>query len=467
MATWFVYSGAAGLNNGTSWTNAWTDLASAVGVAAGDIVKIHKTHAQAPGANTTLTFTNGTIAAPVQLICVDKDNSDALSTGAIYGPTGANTLTLAGCIFVRGVTWRAGSTLTIASGADNYQVFDNCILSQLGTSNFNIGNGSRSDVQFFNCTIDFSSATGASVQWVCSGGRSRFFGGAFSLRATQTTAINCNGTGFDVLFSGVSFNGTVTNILNIGSFNGRIVFRDCQLPSFTSYVTGTPSNQARWMQFERCTTGPITSPTAGLDYYSDRAGTINADTAHYRTGGADDGSQANSYSWAMASSANTGNLTTPLQSPNITRWVAAGSQTITLYVASGVTLNNDEFWIEVMSPSEAVSATAQAAYQSTRCDPLATPAALTTDGASTWNGSGVGTKQKMSVTINPTIAGPVIVHVNLAKASTTIYVDPVIDVAGDVNGKSRFIDGVEQFAATAAAAGGGANLLGNGTLVAA
>ncbi len=452
MAIWFVYSGAAGLNNGTSWANAWTDLASAVGVAAGDIIKIHKTHAQAPGANTTLIFTNGTIAAPVQLICVDKDASDALATGAIYGPTGANSLNLQGHIYCDGITFRAGSTLTIAGNNDNYQVFENCILRHSGGTSISLSGGSgRQDVQLINTTLDFSTATAAGVSFSISTARLRMLGGTISLRATQTTAINVPGAS-QLEFLGVQFSGTVTNILSVGSVQSQIILRDCNLPTFTNQVTGSPTNnQNRWIRFERCVGGTITVPEAGLSYYSDRTGSIAGDLAHYRTGGADDGANANPHSWAMTTSANSGNLTTPLMTPNITRWVDAGSQTITVYVASGVTLKDDECWIEVFSPSEAASATAQAAYRSTRANPLATPAALTTDGTSTWNGAGVGTKQKMSVTIAPTIAGPVLVHVNLAKASTTIYVDPVIDVAGDVAGESRFIDGAEQFAATSAA----------------
>jgi hypothetical protein len=173
----------------------------------------------------------------------------------------------------------------------------------------------------------------------------------------------------------------------------------------------------------------------------DLEGTIATSTARYRSSGAHDGSQANAYSWEMTSDADASDFIAPLISPPITRWVQAGSQVLKIYVASGVTLQNDELWIEVLSPSTAGIAAAN--YQSSRADPLATPADLTTDSSSTWTGAGVGTKQYATVTIVPTIPGPVVVRVHLAKPSTTVYVDPVIEVNGDVAGWSRYVDGVQ------------------------
>ena len=74
MTTFYVNSGAAGTNDGTSWTNAYTAFGSAVTAATGDgdIIKVHVAHAEALAADTTYTFANNVI-----VICVDKDSSDA------------------------------------------------------------------------------------------------------------------------------------------------------------------------------------------------------------------------------------------------------------------------------------------------------------------------------------------------------------------------------------------------------
>jgi len=120
----------------------------------------------------------------------------------------------------------------------------------------------------------------------------------------------------------------------------------------------------------------------------------------------------------------------PLDCPSIVRWIA---------------------------PNGSISgATAKGIFTTTRCAIGATPTALTTDGTSTWNGSGVGTKQKIDHTLSngqtltvyvasggtlnnddfwievsepDQVGGPVTVRCFLAKPSTTVYVDPRLEVA--------------------------------------
>jgi hypothetical protein len=133
----------------------------------------------------------------------------------------------------------------------------------------------------------------------------------------------------------------------------------------------------------------------------------------------------------LVSNSNAKEFTQALEVNDIVCEVESGSQTITVYVAGSASLNNDDFWIEVDSPSEEVSPTAQGKFRTTKPEPLATPTALTSDTSSTWNGTGVGTKQKIEVAISPTIAGTVTVRCYLAKPSTTVYVDPKISTTGN------------------------------------
>jgi hypothetical protein len=140
--------------------------------------------------------------------------------------------------------------------------------------------------------------------------------------------------------------------------------------------------------------------------------------------------QANAHSWAAVTNSSALEIYSPLEFPPIAAFV---------------------------SPDASISgATAKGLRQSTRCAPRATPAALTTDGTSTWNGSGVGTKQKVSVTLSNAqtltvyvasgvtlnnddfwievsepdqVGGPVVVRCYLSVPSTTVYVDPLLEVA--------------------------------------
>lgn len=422
MATKFVYSAAAGTNDGSSWVNAWTSAASSNGVAAGDIVKVEYRHTEtALAAN--INWSNGTAKNPVRVISCDSGNSDALRVGGNIG-WGTTAKGPQGAIYSYGINWsQSGNALDLVPGTDLFQTHESGTFTVTGATGITIG-GSRGGLRFLNQNVDFSGASNASV--VMSGPDIHWLGGTYTCRSTQTNLFTVG----PMRCVGVTFSGTVTNISGLsggGWANTRTVFERCVGPTFTNLPT--MADMVTEGFFDLNGTGTITVAALPPAYFQTAFGQLSPDLTRYRTGGAADGSQANAYSWAMVSNANAGVLTTPLISPPVTRWVSAGAQTVTLYVASGGSLNNDDIWVEVVSPSEAGSATALPKINSARCAPLAANAALTTDGTSTWTGTGVGTKQKIAVSITPTIPGPVSVRFCLAKTSGTVYVDPRMDVA--------------------------------------
>lgn len=437
MATKFVYSAASGANDGSSWTDAWTSIASATGVAAGDIVKVEYRHS-----NTALTanvdFSNGTLIAPVRIVSVDKDNSDALRTGATLPFTTTTGVGLVGNIFVYGVTQtQSAAIMRNNPPSRGVQTYESCTFAPTGSTGLQFGDASTTGwaVRLTNCTYDLSGGSGTGVLLSLTNLNSSSFewiGGTFTMRSSQTNAIAIpNGSLITLLrIVGVSFSGTVTNIFSAGSNAGGLIeISRCVPPTYTNVYSTLPTNDRIRCHLDGFVSGTITAPLLPPTQIAAFRGNIATSLSQYRTGGADDGEQANAYSWELVSNASAADFVAPLVCPPMVRWVDTGSQTVTVFVASGTTLQDDEFWIEVVSPSEAGSATAQAKYQTTRPALLATPANLTTDGTSTWNGSGVGTKQKVSVSINPTVPGPITVRVYFAKASTTVYVDPRIDVA--------------------------------------
>lgn len=431
MTTHFVDSAAAGANDGTSWTDAWTSIGSSTGVAAGDIVKVDDGHSQTSAS--VFNWSNGTVLNPVRIICVDKNNSDALSVGAAVTFSGSGHGP-AGNIESYGMYWinsavSAGLLMGAPTNGRQFHANGKCSATNTGQINFS---GSRALYELRNQEVDFSGAGTSSVIACPSNGIIRWLGGILRIRTGgQTSLISTNAIPMLLEFRGVEFIGTTTNIFSGGASHasGRVIIADCVAPTYTNLIGTTPTHFSSRLETERFVAGTLTVPAIAPTQIYDWPGTVIASLSRYRTGGADDGEQANAYSWEMASDAEAAEAAATLMSPPITRWVEAGSQTLTIYIASGVTLQDDELWVDVISPSEAGSATAQGQFNTSRALPLATPANLTTDGSSTWNGAGVGTKQKIDVAINPTIAGPVTVRVHLAKPSTTVYVDPKLGVA--------------------------------------
>jgi len=75
MASYYIWSGATGSANGTSWANAYTTLTTAFsGKVAGDVFYVAQDHLEATAAAVTLT-TAGTSANPSKVICVDRAGS--------------------------------------------------------------------------------------------------------------------------------------------------------------------------------------------------------------------------------------------------------------------------------------------------------------------------------------------------------------------------------------------------------
>ncbi len=64
MATYYVDSNATGLNDGSSWTNAWTNLSSSTIASSGDTVLVASDHNEVT-TSATYRYATGSIQAPV------------------------------------------------------------------------------------------------------------------------------------------------------------------------------------------------------------------------------------------------------------------------------------------------------------------------------------------------------------------------------------------------------------------
>lgn len=442
MATIYVDSAAGGANNGTSWTDAYTSLGSTTGAAAGDTILVDDGHSQSVGSTTTWTWSNGTGTNPVKILSADKAD-DSLSPGAVVGAASGFDLTLNGSIYVHGLTINSGRTVFLAANAASYeQTYEECTLgitSGVSASfrQFFLGptgaiTGSR--IRLLNCTLDTDTGGSSNTEFEVQGGIIDVIGGScrvnsasasiFTSPASTPRPVWLTVTGVDLSASGE------TTLWTWGGGALSVVrFERCRLPSGYTAASGTPGVGSS-LTIERCAAGSISLSPLGVTYATSPAGTVQSSLSRYRTGGADDGLQANAHSWEMATSSAAQEVYGPLASPQLLMVATGGSSvTFTFFVASATTLNDDDFWVELAGPDDSSPTYTEGYVASTRMAPLGTPTALTTDGDSTWNGTGVGTQQKVSITYTPQVTGPVTARFYLAKPSTTVYVDPTIEVS--------------------------------------
>src|SRR5262245_8321251 len=120
MASYYVWSGATGSNNGSNWANAFTTLTTAFATeAAGDTLYVAHDHAESTAAGVTLT-SSGTLASMTKVVCVDRAGSvppvaaDRRATAQVT-TTGANPITLAGgACHYDGIIFNCGTGSTAA-----------------------------------------------------------------------------------------------------------------------------------------------------------------------------------------------------------------------------------------------------------------------------------------------------------------------------------------------------------------
>ena len=183
---------------------------------------------------------------------------------------------------------------------------------------------------------------------------------------------------------------------------------------------------------------------SGTNYLIQRQtlyGLLTQETTIVRTGGASNGTTP--MSWKLVCTAGAGffpqgNTSTP----QIVSWndTTGTPITVTVEAVSSASLNDDELWLEVsyLGTSGAPLGTL---ITSAKASVLATAAAVPTSTA-TWTSSpATPVYQKMSVTFTPQLKGFIHATVKLCKASKTVYVDPVLTVAGVTHGTDYQIPG--------------------------
>ena len=439
MATRYVRStDGDNADDGSTWALAKADLAGVAAIdTAGDVIFISDNHAESTAGAVTAAFA-GTSASPVLVLCGDDSAGPptALATTGTITTTGANGITLSGSIYVHGLTFNCG---TGASQADLALCASFSVVSFYKNCNFKLetshassrilvsSNGSNWNT-WKDCGIRFGAA-GQAV--TCNGASNLIQGGSLLSGGVSPTFVFALGQGV-LIVEGFDFSAGAAGMHLTNGFNGTAIFRNCKLPaswsgSLTSAQPGSGSRCEMWNCDSADTNYKLWIETI--------AGSIKDETTLVKTGGASDGDTP--LSWKMATSADAEYPLHVLRSPEIfsERITSVGSaKTITIDIAHNLAapLKDDEIWVEVQylgQPGSPQQWLPSSFISDAKADVLAAAADQASSSATWADGSPpTSTKQKLEVTFTPQAEGVAICTVCMAKASSTVYVDPVAQI---------------------------------------
>jgi hypothetical protein len=428
MASYYVYSGAAGAANGTSWADAYTTVASAIsGKAAGDVFYIAHDHNEATAGGVTIDQ-----PARAQFLCVNRAGSVPpvaadLTTGALIKTTGANNILLGweGQYFY-GLSFYSTSD----EGASSGNIRFDCRWASAERCHFRLGGTSEAQIHaagvttWKNCTVQF----GADSQSVRPGG-TRFWwhdtASAISGAIFPTDLIEPSNFGAGVLLEGLDLSAIPSgkNLATVWITNNQMVLKDCKLASGVTVMTALNYFPSAGIDLIRCDDG-------ATNYRHERyhgVGTQTTETTIVRTGGASDG--VTPVAWKIVTAATASQLS-PFESMPITVWndTSGSAKTITVegIWGGGAVPDNNDIWIEVEYLGDASSP--QGSFVSSGVATILTTASSYASSSETWGGS--TTKFAMSATTG-TIQqkGPITVRIFAALPSSTFYVCPKVTVA--------------------------------------
>lgn len=432
-------------NSGASWALAKATLAGADAIdAAGDTIYVSHVHAEETSATVTLAFA-GTIANPTRIICVNDGASPPTTlatTGEIATNAGNQPINLIagagmafyGMNFLPSKNAGIGVAINIATGVSPAASvsLEDCTLRLPDNSSTQIMLGSDGSSNQVRSRFDWKNVD---VAIPAPGGRIRpnlefnWRGGSIlsgTASLTNLLIVGSQGRSLPVLIEGVDLSnlGPASNLVSTTS-SGKIVFRNCKLPSSW---TGNPINRSSAgvglrVELFNCDS----ADTNYRIWVQDYPGQIMSETTVVRTGGASDGTTP--ISWRMVTNADVSSVEN-LNSPEAVIWneVVGSPITVTVeIITDGVTLTDAECWLSMQFLGTSTSS--QSTFTSDQSGWLSAPVNQTTS-AVAWTTTGLASpvKQKLSVTFTPQEKGFLHAIVRLAKPSTTVYVCPKIEV---------------------------------------
>jgi hypothetical protein len=445
-------------DNGTTWALAKATVAGAAAIdsTTDNRIWVSDNHAESGAANANQAWAlAGTAADPTWVVCVDDASNPepptALATTATCTTTGTGSFAINGFAYIYGITWNVGTGAVNVNinfdsvGSTPKITVEQCAINLVATgSNCRVIIGGTFNVNPAQITFNEVAVKFANVASGIRIPMSEFFwnGGSVAAGSTACTTglIQPDSLGeySRSLISAVDLtNVGVTGFLVQKTNNAAcdVQFVNCKIPAFTTggLVNGTlqPGDRIRLYNCD-------SADTNYRLWIEDFFGIITSDTSVYNDAGADDGS-GQGFSWKMVSTANTEFPHQYLPSSEIVKWNETTSGTLTATVeivhdsqGSGTNgaLRDNEIWLEVMCMDP--GGTPIGKWQSDRCVNLNLNSNVADQASSSasWTGDSAGwDTQKLSVSFTPKEKGYVHARVCLAKASTTVYVDPLLTIA--------------------------------------
>lgn len=432
------------------WGAAAGDLPTLLGAvgtnrfAAGDRMFVSSDHAETQTANTTYGATTGSSYTSGQVLSVNRAGSVPpaaadLTPGATCTVSGVTTLSLDalfpiyhyGLNFIStGTSGGIGFSTGTTSNKTHY--FDTCqfYINNAAASAARIQATASCSVVLNNTTVRFTHINqaitisgGGNVDFTWLNTPSAIAAGStvptnlFTLGSTQPM----NGT-----IRGVDLSASTTTLVGPGAAlpGMKFLFDSCRIASgVTRYSTTGVVNTRDVVELINCYDG-----TNIINESYQPAGALTTERTITLSGGATD--DVGVFAHKLVSNTNIDKYVNPLLGfwMDVENTVVGSSKTATVEIISSLTLNNDD--ISLLIEYQGTSGSSVASFVNTLpTNALTTNAAVTTSTA-TWNSSpATPQKQKLVVTFTPQVAGRVRGQVRLGRASTTVYLNPLITIA--------------------------------------
>lgn len=459
MANVFVWSGASGANDGTTWEDAFQDFYrdySAVSgfVAATDIIFIRDSHSETDLSASTNRFTPDTTfldgSSPTRVRCVVGADTGTtpgnLSTGAVVawdGTTSTAGFQFRGGFDIYGVTFRFGSTILVGDSFNTFAVFDTCTvdLDRNVASEMTLGSDitiASHDIRFKNVTFE---ATNVGSYLGVKGGNASFESCTWSNNVTSMLQGVAAPSGVAIYrFFDCDLSAQSGNLVDPTGFNEGldVLFSRCTLHASATPVITTTLDHPFTVRLFHCQSGTDADPSFAVETYT-FMGRVITDTARYRDQSVSDGLRTNPVSLDMDTTVGTAAYPyLTVASPPILAFLPGDGSveyTVRGYFASGGTQQDDDVWMEMSRVNDAATSSL-GVRDTTRVAPETAAANHSTDSLSTWTGTGVGTKQYTEKAFTPDKPGAISVEfmaVGDAGAAGHVYFDPFLEVR-DANG---------------------------------
>lgn len=444
MPTIFLRSsGGNDENDGLSWATAKFTLnhaalaATSTGLNDGGTVYVSKNHIESTGSTLVLCYQAGLPYDPLKVICVDDNgnppNPTDLATGAKIVTTGVSHLFLVsnGFVYYNGISFIVGSGA--ASTTHMYKssgvgacsvILENCMCHLAGnvasSRLFPIGAGGQrtSNTELINTSIQLTHVNQGlqprgNFVWRdtdnCILGPiipNIFF--RYTVGSTQETA----------KFSNLDLSRANISLIDFSqAANIDTIFSNCKFADNVSITTGTVSSGT----YQTVTCINCDSSGVNYQYYTKKyQGEIFDDDSVVATDGS-------TISRKMISSTGANLYNSPLYGDPLVVYntlVGYPLNAAVEIINSGVTLRNDEIWLEVEYPSSSTH-TLYARASDGKTHILATSGNQTLSTTAWLNTGGFSSpiRQTLDVDFTPMMSGLIYCTVKLARPDTTVYYD--------------------------------------------